>query len=80
MKTNVRKWGNSLGIRVPMPLAKELNLTEGVELKMLINNGRLIIEPQTSINYDLDQLLEDINESNLHGETLTGDSIGSEVW
>ncbi len=80
MKASVRKWGNSLGIRVPMPIVKELQLSEGVELKISTTDGKLIIEPQTTIHYDLDSLLDGVNEDNLHGETLTGNFVGKEVW
>ena len=30
--------------------------------------------------YNLKDLLEGINESNLHGEVSTGDSVGEEIW
>jgi len=43
VQVTVRKWGNSLGLRLPKPLANQLEITEGstveiVELKVV--NGK----------------------------------------
>src|SRR5688572_22608353 len=34
MKTKIAKWGNSLALRVPQPLAEEVGLKEGAEVEL----------------------------------------------
>ena len=42
--------------------------------------GRIVIEPVSSIEYDLDSLVEDITPKNSHGETDFGPPVGKEAW
>ena len=80
MRSAIRKWGNSLGIRLPKSIVAEINLEAGSEIDVLAENGLIILKPVKRKKYNLNKLLEGINESNLHGETLTGDSTGEEIW
>src|SRR4051794_21131384 len=45
MRTSVRKWGNSLGLRIPRGIAEDAGLTDGSLLDLRVENGRLIGEP-----------------------------------
>ncbi|MCH8959801.1 MAG: AbrB/MazE/SpoVT family DNA-binding domain-containing protein [Bacteroidetes bacterium] len=68
MRTGVQKWGNSLALRIPKPLADQAHLTQGsvVEIKMVDNVLR--IEPVAPEAYTLDALLEGVTEENIHEE------------
>ena len=68
MRTGVQKWGNSLALRIPKPLADQAHLTQGsvVEIKMVDNV--LWIEPVAPEAYTLDALLEGVTEENIHEE------------
>lgn len=46
MATIVSKWGNSLAVRIPQNLAKEINLTEGSEVELILEDGNLVIRPR----------------------------------
>ncbi len=76
----VNKWGNSLGLRIPKAVVEESHISEGSELDVSVNDGIITLKPKKRKKYELEQLLEGINESNLHGEILTGDSVGKEIW
>jgi len=80
MRASVQKWGNSLALRIPKPLADQAHITQGslVEIKLVDNTLR--IEPLAPEAYDLDALLDGVTEDNIHEEIDTGDAQGKEVW
>jgi len=45
MQAQIKKWGNSYGIRLPMNMAKELNLAEGSLLEIEERKGKIILTP-----------------------------------
>ena len=59
----VAKWGNSLAVRIPQHLAKEINLTEGAEIEFVLSNGMLVIKPQTYCRYSLEELVQAIEQA-----------------
>jgi antitoxin MazE len=76
----VAKWGNSLAIRIPQNLAKEIHLAEGAEIDLGIVDGNLVVKPRTRKRYSLDELVNAITPENLHGEIDTGAAVGNEFW
>jgi antitoxin MazE len=70
MVGNVAKWGNSLAVRIPQHLAKELELIA----------GNLVIKPKRQKQYSLDELIAGITPTNRHAEIDTGMSVGEEIW
>ncbi|ALE03502.1 AbrB/MazE/SpoVT family DNA-binding domain-containing protein [Bartonella bacilliformis] len=55
--TKLRKVGGSVMLSIPPALLDVLNLVENTEVDLAIDNGRLIVQPQTHPNYTLDELL-----------------------
>ena len=45
MQAQIKKWGNSYGIRLSMNMAKELNLAEGSLLEIEERKGKIILTP-----------------------------------
>jgi antitoxin component of MazEF toxin-antitoxin module len=43
-----KKWGNSLGIRLPSALAREMRLVDGTAAEMTVEDGQIHIRPQVS--------------------------------
>lgn len=80
MASTITKWGNSLAIRIPQNLAKELQISEGVEVDISSVDGALVIKPRKRKEYSLDELLEGITPGNLHTEVDFGEPVGNEVW
>lgn len=80
MKQQVKKWGNSLSIRIPKRVAEELHLQPDSEVELSVRGSRLVIEPIVRPVYSLDELLSDISPENLHDETDWGPAVGKEVW
>jgi antitoxin MazE len=80
MITKIRKWGNSLGVRIPKSLATDVCVEDGCSVDLSIENGRLVIVPVAKDGRNLDELLNQITSQNLHGEFEFGKPVGREIW
>lgn len=78
MKTTVKKWGNSLAIRIPKVISEELSIQYDTEVEMIARKGSLILTPRPC--YLLKDLLAQVSQDNLHEEIDTGDRTGREEW
>lgn len=76
----VSRWGNSLAIRIPQNLAKEIKLLEGDQVDLTVVDGKIIINPKSRKSYSLDELVNAITAENLHNEVDTSIPVGNEVW
>ena len=80
MQTKIRKWGNSLGLRIPKSFAEEAGVEAGSDVDLLVEDGELIIRPRRSPSYQLKDLLPAVTSKNVHKEIKTGDPVGREAW
>ena len=80
MQTTIRKWGNSLGLRIPRSFAVEAQVEEGATVDLSIENGRLLVRPLRVRKYTLSALLRKVNPRKMHGEVPAGNAVGREVW
>ena len=81
MRGRVQKWGNSLAIRIPKPLAEEAELGPDAEVELTVDEeGGLSLRRVRQPEYTLEELLEGVRPENLHGETDTGRRVGREAW
>jgi len=78
MEAMVNKWGNSLGIRIPNLIARQLSLKEGSYIDIVDNGEKILITPVKKNR--LSEMLNKINEQNLHAELDTGKPVGKEIW
>jgi antitoxin MazE len=79
MVTAVKRWGNSLGIRIPKAIAQQLNISDGANISINVNNDLIEISkvPQ---KMTLKDKLQSITPENLHSEVSTGTPVGNEIW
>ena len=80
MQTKIRKWGNSLGLRIPRAFALEARVEEGATVDLSVENGWLLVRPLRARKFALGALLRKVTRRNLHGEIQTGTAVGREVW
>ena len=80
METRVQKWGNSLAVRIPKPIAAQLGLANHSSVKFSLRGTELVITPVKRPNLKLSDLLAGVTEDNLHGEIDTGATVGKEAW
>ena len=79
MKTKIKKWGNSLAVRIPKLLALDANLKQNEWIDISIGKNSIVITPIGEKEYSLEKLLKGVSKNNLHGEFDTGASIGKEI-
>ncbi len=80
MKTVLQKWGNSLALRIPKTFADEIKVHAGHPVDVRVTKGRIVIVPDAAPEHQLSDLVAAITRKNLHGEAITGDAQGREIW
>ena len=78
METVVKKWGNSLGIRIPSQMARELSLKDGSFVDINDRGQEIVIKPIQKSK--LSEILSQINDQNIHEEVKTTGPVGREIW
>ncbi|MDK1671190.1 AbrB/MazE/SpoVT family DNA-binding domain-containing protein [Moraxella osloensis] len=79
MQVTMRRWGNSIGVRIPAGILTELNLSAEKKVDVRAEAGRIIIEPIIDSQETLEQLLGQITPNNLHSEIDFGQPVGKEL-
>lgn len=82
MLTKVQKWGNSQGLRFTKAILQEAQINVGDEVSILVQKGRIIVEPVTKVRgkYDLKELVSKMPKEYQAEELDWGAPIGKEVW
>ena len=77
MKAHIAKWGTSLAIRIPKPIAEQWGVEEGSAIEMVSRGDVLVLRKRA---YDLTGMLSSVEPGNLHPEVDTGPGIARERW
>ena len=72
----LKKWGNSVGVRLPKPMLDQIGLKEGSEVEIAIEGGRLIIRPRRET---LAELLAQCRPENRPEPVDWGPPVGREL-
>ena len=80
MKARLTKWGNSLAVRIPKPIAEEAGLRQGDGLEIVANGHGQVELRARSRRLRLKELVKGINARNLHDATDWGAPAGKEIW
>jgi antitoxin MazE len=75
-ETTVSKWGNSLAVRIPRPIAKQARLNEGDCLALALGRDGSIILRASRRRHELSELVSKITRKNRHPETDGGQTQG----
>ena len=76
--SHIQRWGNSLALRLPKPIAEQLNLTEGVDVTLSVERGALVVR-KTPKKTTLSELLAQCREDNRHDPVDWGPPVGREL-
>lgn len=82
----VKKWGNSLGVRIPKNIAETGKLKIDQEVSIEVVDGKIIITPLAQVKeYSLKELLENCPSDSLALDDedrawLDAKPVGKEVW
>lgn len=77
MEAMARKWGNSIGIRIPASIANSVKITDGTPIDVELDGEKIIV---TKRKYDLKELLEQIPDDYESEEIYWGEPVGAEKW
>ena len=76
--TRIVKWGNSLAIRIPKPVAEEAALGEGDPIVVEAVNGRIQLRPDKKRMPTLQELVAQITPKNRYAAVEAGPARGNE--
>lgn len=80
MKVKLSRWGNSLAVRIPAPIADEAQLQEGTSVEIEADgNGGLRLTQLREVP-SIDDLVAAITNDNRHEESGWGEPVGNETW
>ena len=78
--TQIAKWGNSLGLRLPKAVAREAHLDEGDTVDVSVKDGAIVVRPARP-TYSIETLVSKMTSHNRHKETNWGTTpVGRELW
>ena len=77
---DIKKWGNSLGVRLPAPIAREARLKENQKVRIETDGDQVTIRAADDNVLSLEQRLEIFDKEQLGGEIMAAQSVGAEVW
>jgi antitoxin MazE len=79
MQAVIKKWGNSLALRLPQHIVADLRMMEGATVSLSVENESLIVKA-TRKHYKLADLLAAHKKEANHAETDWSKPVGEEVW
>jgi antitoxin component of MazEF toxin-antitoxin module len=83
--TEIKTWGNSLGVRIPKKVVDALKLHDGSQVKISLDGNKVVLESENNPFFDLSQdlnlmtLLSKITSKNKHSSD-EDEAVGQEVW
>ncbi|WP_201765654.1 AbrB/MazE/SpoVT family DNA-binding domain-containing protein [Desulfotignum phosphitoxidans] len=77
---DIKKWGNSLGVRLPAAIARAARLHIDQRVHMSVEDGAIVIRPEQEADLTLDQRLSRFDPVRHGGETMQTRAIGAEKW
>lgn len=78
MTATIQKWGNSLALRIPHAVAKQIHVKEGDPVTLKVGASGLTVKA-ASRKLSLDDLLKKVTSENLHPATDWGSDVGREI-
>lgn len=78
---DIKQWGNNLGVRLPLAVAREAHLKVHQSVRLTVVDGQIIITPIDDKSLTLEQRLAAFDPQRHGGEAMiTVDHLGAEQW
>ena len=77
---DIKRWGNNLGVRLPVGVARAAHLRADQRVRVEVDNGRVIITPLDTDDATLEQRLARFDPARHGGEAMETMPIGAEQW
>ncbi|WP_045211064.1 AbrB/MazE/SpoVT family DNA-binding domain-containing protein [Desulfonatronovibrio magnus] len=76
----IKKWGNSLGVRLPSAVVKAAGLRLDQHVSVRVEDQQVIISPLPENELSLEQRLALFDPERHRGEAMAAQAIGAERW
>ena len=80
MITQVRKWGNSMAVRLPRLLTEAAQLRPGSQVDLQTKDGRIVLTPVRIKKYRVEDLVKGMTRRNRPPLLLEDRPRGREIW
>lgn len=78
---DIKQWGNNLGVRLPVAIAREAHLHAHQRVRVAVADGLITITPVLDEPLTLEQRLANFDPARHGGEVMTtGKKLGAEQW
>lgn len=77
---DIKRWGNSLGVRLPAAVAREAHLHADQRVRIVVEDGRVVITPDAGERLTLEQRLAGYDPGRHGGEAMVTEDVGAERW
>ncbi len=78
--SGIKKWGNSLGVRLPSAVVKAAGLRLEQRVSIRVENQQVIISPVPENECTLEERLARFDPERHGGEAMAVQGIGEEQW
>jgi len=79
MQAHVQKWGNSLAVRIPKPVAEDARFEAGDALEIAVGADGVVQLQRIGAMPTLAQMVAQITPENRYAEVSLGAEVGREV-
>lgn len=77
----IKQWGNNLGVRLPLAIAREAHLQVHQRVKIEVINEQIVISPVVEKSLTLEERLALFDPQKHGGEAMTTTQrLGAEQW
>lgn len=77
---DLKQWGNNLGVRLPVAVARAARLHVDQRVRVVVEDGRVVITPFEETELTLEQRLERFDPARHGGEVMAAAATGAEKW
>jgi len=78
---DIKRWGNSLGVRLPSAIAREVHLHVDQKVKLSIVDGQVVLSPVLEDVLSLDDRLATFDPKRHGGESMVAaEPLDAEKW
>ena len=77
---DLKQWGNNLGVRLPVTVARAAHLHVDQRVRVAVEEGRVVITPLDDAPLTLEQRLARFDPARHGGEVMAAEPLGKETW
>jgi antitoxin MazE len=77
---DIKQWGNNLGVRLPVAVARAAHLHVDQRVRISVENGTIVIRPVEDAALTLEQRLARFDPARHGSELMQSQAVGAEQW